>query len=180
MMAPPITTMNQVLHALAAEIRLAAPEHDRLRLAFGHACASRVESLLEDSAVKACLEQLGRHVRGDGDGDPAALERARRDAERLANGHPGSTSIDGCGHAAVSASYAVANALQGRALQAADYAAYARVYADGGYAAVAQPDAFELEFKWQVATLNALAAATSQAAVAGPSAAFRRATGHAS
>jgi hypothetical protein len=178
MKAPSITTMNEVLHALAAEMRLADPEHDRLRLAFGHACASRVQSLLEDSAVKACLEQLGRHLRGDG--DPAALERARQDADRLANGHPGSTSIDGCGHAAVSASYAVANALQGRALQAADYAAYARVYADGGYAAVAQPEAFELEFKWQAATLNALAAATSQAAVAGPSAACGRATVHAS
>ena len=83
---------------------------------------------------------------------------AQREADQLANQHRGSKSIDGCGHAAVSASYAVANAINGRALQAASYAVYAMVYAGGGYGAVAQREAFDPEFAWQVDTLRALAA----------------------
>ena len=43
----------------------------------------------------------------------------------------------------------VANALAGRALDAASYAAYATVYAYGGYA-VNDPQSFEAEFAWQV------------------------------
>jgi hypothetical protein len=70
--------------------------------------------------------------------------------------HPGSRSLDGSGHAAVSASYAVANALAGKALQAADYAAYAAVYGGGGYGAVADRASFEPEFAWQVDCLARL------------------------
>ena len=77
-------------------------------------------------------------------------------AAALANAHGGSKSIDGCGHAAVSTSYAVARATAGRALDAASYAAYATVYAQGGYAAVADRDAFAVEHAWQVAALQAL------------------------
>jgi hypothetical protein len=62
--------------------------------------------------------------------------------------------MNGCGHAAVSATYAVANAINGKALQAASYAAYATVYASGGYAAVADREAFEPEFAWQLAALK--------------------------
>jgi len=65
--------------------------------------------------------------------------------------------LDGVGHAAVSASYAVANALGGRAVQAADYAAYAAVYGDGGYGAVCDPESFVDERNWQLATLERLA-----------------------
>ena len=54
-------------------------------------------------------------------------------AAALANAHGGSKSIDGCGHAA-----------------------YAAVYAQGGYAAVADRDAFAVEHAWQVAALQAL------------------------
>ena len=67
-----------------------------------------------------------------------------------------SKSIDGCGHAAVSASYAVANAVNGRALESASYAAYALVYAEGGYGAVAQHEAFDGEFSWQLSKLKSL------------------------
>jgi len=63
--------------------------------------------------------------------------------------------MDGSGHAAVSATYAVANALAGRALETADYAAYAVVYDYGAYA-VSDPSAFEAEFEWQVAALEGL------------------------
>jgi hypothetical protein len=56
----------------------------------------------------------------------------------------------------VSATYALANALAGRALEAASYAAYAAVYAYGGYA-VNDPSSFDPEIEWQVAQLRRLA-----------------------
>lgn len=148
--------MNLPLEQFASDIRLAAPDNARLRLAFGHACALRIRHLLEQPAVLECLAQLGQYL--DGSLAPAAFEQAQQEAQRLANHHGGSKSIDGCGHAAVSASYAVANALNGRALQAASYAAYATVYAQGGYGAVAEPEAFAPEFAWQLGALQELAA----------------------
>jgi len=148
--------MNPVLEQFASEIDLLGPDNERLRLAFGHACAARIRHLLEEPEVIECLAVLGQFT--DGKVNRSTLEIASAEADRLANHHRGSKSIDGCGHAAVSASYAVANAINGRALQAASYAAYALVYADGGYAAVAQPEAFEPEFAWQLRTLRRLAA----------------------
>jgi len=147
--------LNDALDQLASSLGLAGPENGRLRLAFGHACVSRVRHLLEEPEVDRCLVLLGDFLHGKA-GD-AELEAARAQALRLANSHRGSASIDGCGHAAVSASYAVANALQGKALEAASYAAYATVYAQGGSAAVADRASFEPEFSWQRATLRSLA-----------------------
>jgi hypothetical protein len=111
--------------------------------------------LLEDESVTRCLDVLAAYV--EGGADRGALDRAAAQAAALANGHPGSRSLDGVGHAAVSASYAVANALAGRAVQAADYAAYAIVYGDGGHGAVNDPDSFVAERNWQLATLERLA-----------------------
>ena len=71
--------------------------------------------------------------------------------------------IDGTAHAAVSATYAVVNALAGRALDAASYAAYATVYAYGGYA-VNDPQSFEAEFAWQVERFRELAGLDTNAA----------------
>jgi len=147
--------MNQTLEQFASEIDFSGPGNERLRLVFGHRCAARIQHLLEEPEVIECLAVLGKFV--EGDVDNATLDIARAGADRLANQHRGSKSIDGCGHAAVSASYAVANAINGRALQAASYAAYALVYADGGYGAVAQPEAFAYEFAWQLRTLRQLA-----------------------
>jgi hypothetical protein len=147
--------MNDALDQLAAGIGLADPAQERLRLAFGHACIARVRHLLEEPEVDRCLGVLAQYVEGQAGRD--ALDAATADAVRLANSHRGSASIDGCGHAAVSASYAVANALQGKALEAASYAAYATVYAQGGSAAVADRASFEPEFAWQRATLRTLA-----------------------
>lgn len=146
--------MNDMLDRLACRIQLDAPRHMRLRMAFGHACVTRVEHLLEDQAVVECLAGLGRFL--EGSLSEAERQRLAAEAFRLANGHQGSRSIDGCGHAAVSASYAVANALAGKALQAAEYAAYAAVYGEGGYGAVADRGSFEPEFEWQVRCLEAL------------------------
>lgn len=153
--------MNPALERLANDIGLAAPDNEALRLAFAFACASRIRHLLEDPGVIDCLEVLGQYLAGRV--DRAALASSQCQAARLANQHRGSASIDGCGHAAVSASYAVAKALEGQALQAASYAAYATVYAGGGYAAVSEPVSFEPEFAWQLATLSALAAPAGNA-----------------
>ena len=147
--------MNQALEQFASDIGLGESEHVRLRLAFGYACIQRVEHLLEEPEVINCVRVLGEYVNGRV--DEARFQQAQKDADQLANRHRGSKSIDGCGHAAVSASYAVANAINGKALQAASYAAYATVYAAGGYGAAAQPEAFEPEFRWQLNTLRQLA-----------------------
>ena len=146
--------MNHALERLARAHRLESPENERLRLEFAYACALRVRHLLEDPAVAECLAALGQFLDG-------AIDRSRFDGEvqranMLANQHQGSKSLDGCGHAAVSASYAVANALAGKVLQAADYAAYAMVYGQGGYGAVADRESFEPEFQWQGSCLASL------------------------
>lgn len=149
--------MNNALDRVAREVDLAAPANERLRLAFAHACVARVAHLLEDPEAIAALQALERFLAGEIDHE--ALARVAADAARVANRHPGSRSLDGCGHAAVSATYAVAQALAGKALQAAEYAAYATVYGQGGYGAVADPESFEPEFAWQAERLAALAGA---------------------
>lgn len=147
--------MNQALHRLAAELDLAADSHEDLRLRFGLACADRVKHFVEQDEVLLCLQGLRGHV--EGRVDRITLSGLATSALRLANQHRGSRSLDGCGHAAVSATYAVAHALAGKALQAADYAAYATVYGEGGYGAVADAASFAPEHDWQVACLAALA-----------------------
>jgi hypothetical protein len=148
--------MNADLEKLALEVGLSLPGNEAMRLAFAYACVARIEHLLEQTQVIACLHALGAYL--EGKLDAAGFQQAQQEADRLANRHRGSKSIDGCGHAAVSASYAVANALNGRALQAASYAAYAMVYAEGGYAAVGDREAFAPPFAWQVEALRAIAA----------------------
>lgn len=145
--------MNDPLETLAAALHLAAPERSRLRLAFGLSCVRRVVHLLEDPRAIAAVETLQAFV--EGRCAPAALEAARSEVEAVARSHPGSRSLDGAAHAAVSATNAVANALAGRALEAASYAAYATVYAYSG-SAVMDPTAFEPEFRWQVKELQRL------------------------
>ncbi len=147
--------VNDNLERLARRLELNAPAHERLRLTFGHACVLRVKHLLEDPAVIECLAGLSRFL--EGSLSDAERQRLAAEVSRLANQHPGSKSIDGCGHAAVSATYAVANAIAGKALQAADYAAYAMVYGEGGYGAVAERGSFDPEFDWQVLCLAILA-----------------------
>jgi hypothetical protein len=63
---------------------------------------------------------------------------------------------------AVSATHALAQALAGRALEAADYAAYAAVYAYGRYA-VNDPASFEPEYAWQADCLRRLVQARAAA-----------------
>ena len=153
--------MNHALDRAAAELGLLDPDHELLRLAFGLACVSRVQHLIEDPRALACLAVLRGFLAGDA--NAAALAAASQEIAAIANQNSGSGSIDGSAHAAVSATYAAANALAGRALDAASYAAYASVYAYGGYA-VGDPSAFEAEFAWQVEQLRQLAARSGRGA----------------
>lgn len=110
------------------------------------------------SPVNTALEALARSLHLDTpEQHLLRLQAASERAAALANQLPGSRSLDGVGHAAVSATYAVAQALAGKALVAADYAAYATVYGEGGYGAVADPQSFEPEHVWQLACLRGLA-----------------------
>ena len=113
--------------------------------------AARVQS---EAAARGHGARI-RFVRGElGEADRA---RAADTVAALAHSHPGSRSLDGVGHAAVSASGAVAHALAGRAVQAADYAVYAIVYGEGGYGATSDPASFEPERAWQRECLRRLA-----------------------
>ncbi len=150
--------MNRILADLASEVGLHDPEKTLLRFAFCLACVSRIEHLLEDKRAMECLAVLRDFVAGRV--DIVQLESAAREVAQIATSHRGSSSIDGSAHAAVSATYATANALAGRALEAADYAAYAAVYAYGGYA-VNDPESFDPEYVWQVEQLRRLAVETA-------------------
>ena len=147
--------MHDALDRLAERIELGAPRNERLRLEFGYACTLRVKHLFEEPAVADGLLALGQYLSGSFSREQ--LQRIAAEAALLASRHQGSRSIDGCGHAAVSASYAVAHALAGKALEAAQYAAYAAVYAQRGYAAVAERESFATEFAWQLQCLAGLA-----------------------
>lgn len=141
--------MNTALASLLA----AYPRQHPLRWRFALACVERVQHLLENAEVNAQLAVLRGFV--DGVCDREMLEQAATRAAHLATRHPGSVSIDGAAHAAVSATHAVAKALAGRVEQAADYAAYAAVYAYAAHA-VTDPDAFAGEHAWQRDTWQAL------------------------
>lgn len=132
-------------------------QYEALKLAFAFECVRRVRHLLEDEDVLRCFDVLETYRKGGA--DLRAREAAAAEAAALASRHQGSRSLDGVGHAAVSASYAVANALAGRVGQAADYAAYAAVYGEGGYGAVCDPESFVAERNWQLATIEQLASA---------------------
>ena len=152
--------MNPELTRLAQALGLNQPEQVTLRLAFGLACVERVRHLLEDPGAVECLDVLSDFI-GNRLGR-AGLEAAEQRVAGIARSHQGSKSLDGAAHAAVSATNAVARALAGKAVDAASYAAYATVYAYGGYA-VNDPASFESEFAWQVGKLRELAGATATA-----------------
>lgn len=145
--------MNHALRPIATEHSLADERLRLLRLRFGLACVERVRHLLEAPRAVDLLDVLQAYV--DGRVDGATLHAAAVEAAQLAAHHRGSASIDGAKHSAVSATYAVANALAGRALDAADYAAYSTVYGYGSYA-VNDADSFAPEYAWQVAELQRL------------------------
>ena len=109
---------------------------------------------MEQAEVLSCLDDFAKIVEGAESSDRMAALAANIDA--LANRHQGLKSLDGVGHAAVSATYALAKACAGKARQAAEYAAYAAVYRHGGYGAVSDPSSFAPEYDWQAEQLRSL------------------------
>lgn len=150
-----IDSMNPPeLNRLAQKVNLDSEAQHRLRIAFGLACIERVEHLLTDDEIIE-LFSIGKAFVANRV-DHAALEKAAENATKAARSHPGAGGLDGAGNAAVSVSHGVAAALAGRALHAAEYAAYASVYSYAGYA-VTNVDAYTGEHAWQVSKLEELA-----------------------
>jgi hypothetical protein len=114
----------------------------------------RVEHLLTDNSMIEMLAIGKAFVSGKS--NERELEEAAVKASEVARSHPGSSSLDGAGSAAVSTSHGVAAALAGRALVAAEYAAYASVYSYASHA-VTDLTAYEDDHAWQVNKLRELA-----------------------
>lgn len=125
-----------------------------LRIAFGVSCVERVEHLLTDESVIDCLAIGKAFITGERSADD--LAEAAAAASNLAKSHSGSSSIDGSGSAAVSTSHGVSAALEGQALIAAEYSAYASVYAYSSHA-VTDISAYSDEHAWQLTRLQSLA-----------------------
>lgn len=143
------------LKTLANQLELDDECNFMLRVAFGIDCINRVEHLLVDEDILACLMTGKDFVAGNSSRE--CLDDAATIANARARSHHGTNSVDGSGSAAVSSSYGVAAALAGHALQAAGYAAYASVYAYASHA-VTEPSAYLAEHNWQVHKLRELAA----------------------
>lgn len=144
---------NRELTNLANDANLTTDENRYLCIALGVACIERVESLLTDSFMIEMFEIGKAYVNGTA--TRKQLSDAAVKAAAQARSHPGSGGLDGAGNAAVSASHGVAAALQGRAIDAAGYAAYASVYSYSSHA-VTDPQAYEVEHSWQIAKLRQL------------------------
>ena len=130
-----------------------------LVLRFGLACVEEVASNLENDDVIAVLNEFRRCLNVFAPTTEAELKRLALTISHLAASHPGSRSIDGTRHAAVSATYALARAVNGHAIDAAAYAAYSCVYGYGGYA-VSDPDAFSEVHQRQLLSLRRLMEST--------------------
>jgi hypothetical protein len=142
------------LTRLARELELEDDNRFLLRLTFGISCVERVRGLLTEQSVVDCFH-LGKQFLEGKTSKHGLAEVAQRAAD-IATKHPGSGSLDGSGNAAVSASHGVAAALAGRALEAAEYAAYAKVYSYASYA-VTDISNYADEHTCQVNKLRALA-----------------------
>ena len=147
-------SVSPELNHLLSLLEPATSKNLNIRLKFAFQCVGRVAHLLEDQEVIACFMRL--KAVAEGERSDHELAELAAQAARLANRHQGSRSLDGVGHAAVSASYACAQAAAVRPRQAAEYAAYAAVYGQGGYGATSDPESFAPEYEWQTAQLRAL------------------------
>jgi len=96
--------MNTELRNLADVLRIDAPEHRGIALAFGKECVARVAHLFELAEAHELYSQFADAVRAGA--QAPALEPLAVRAAMLARSHPGSASIDGSGHSAVTATHA--------------------------------------------------------------------------
>ena len=145
--------MNAELRALVKELGLNNPEMEAIRYKFCLACASRIAHLLELNEAIAAYKDFESYLNGDL--DRAKFEALQKTILEIANKHPGSKSLDGTKHSAVSATYALANAINGNPVAAAEYAAYSKTYGYGGYA-VSDLESYQEEYAEQVKILRGL------------------------
>lgn len=110
---------------------------------------------LEDQTAIKALTKFRDIVTGDPSQHKVRLMSLAEELNKIASSHPGSKSIDGTRHAAVSATYALAKAVNNRPVDAAAYSAYSLVYGYGGYA-VNDPDAFAEVHQRQLGYLREL------------------------
>ena len=145
--------MNAELRALVKELGLNNPEMEAIRYKFCLACASRIAHLLELNEAIAAYKDFESYLNGElGRADFEVLQKRILE---IANKHPGSKSLDGTKHSAVSATYALANAINGNPVAAAEYAAYSKTYGYGGYA-VSDLESYQEEYAEQVRVLRGL------------------------
>ncbi len=147
--------MNSELRTLVDQVGLNSPEMQRMRFEFCFACASRINHLLElDEAISA-YQDFKSYL--DNNLEQVEFENLQKSIFSIANKHQGSKSLDGTKHSAVSATYALANAINGNAVAAAEYAAYSKTYGYGGYA-VSDLESYQEEYSAQVGILKELLA----------------------
>jgi hypothetical protein len=143
--------MNKELRSLLKEIDLDQIQNQSIRWRFCLYCADSVRHLLElDEAVNALIEFESLLQSADKKNN---LDKLQELIQKIANQHPGSKSLDGTKHSAVSATYALSAAIAGNPIAAAEYAAYAKIYGYGGYA-VNDLENFEDEYVSQVNILK--------------------------
>lgn len=145
--------MNAELRALVKELGLNNPEMEVIRYKFCFACASRIAHLLELDEAIAAYKDFESYLNGEL--DRAKFEALQKTILEIANKHPGSKSLDGTKHSAVSATHALANAIIGNPVSAAEYAAYSKTYGYGGYA-VSDLESYQEEYAEQVKILKGL------------------------
>jgi len=145
--------MNSELRTLVDRVGLDTPEMERTRFEFCFACASRINHLLELDEALSAYQDFKSYL--EGKLSQADFENLQKSIFSIANKHQGSKSLDGTKHSAVSATYALANAMNGNAVAAAEYAAYSKTYGYGGYA-VSDLESYQEEYSAQVAILQEL------------------------
>jgi hypothetical protein len=145
--------MNNELRTLVDQMELNAPEMERVRFEFCFACASRINHLLELDEALSAYQDFKSYL--EGELNLVEFENLQKSIFSIANKHQGSKSLDGTKHSAVSATYALANAINGNAVAAAEYAAYSKTYGYGGYA-VSDLESYQEEYSEQVNILKRL------------------------
>lgn len=145
--------MNKELRKLAEEVGLTNEDMESVCLDFCFACARRIHHLLESEETITAYKDFEKYINGHLDKNE--FVKLQTQVLELANKHPGSTSLDGTKHSAVSATYALANAINKKPIEAAEYAAYAKTYGYGGYA-VNDLDSYQEEYTEQIKILKDL------------------------
>lgn len=149
--------MHPTLKEVAAELE-SARNDPALRYRFALACVEDVAANLEDDEAIRAFGKFKDLLASFDERRLDEIKQLAAELKGLSQSHQGSRSIDGTRHAAVSATYALARAVDGDAVNAAAYAAYSSIYGYGGYA-VNDPDSFDEAHQEQLDVLRKLRAA---------------------